>query len=109
MGGTKPLACKGFIESPSFEKSKHDLMVEMGMTARQDRLEGLVWALSKVDAVDESDAVVTQVPGRNLWVAVIPRGILPSMSTCENGLTGMKNASGSGLSGATGRPYSRHL
>lgn len=35
MGGTRPLACKGFIESPTFEKSKHDLMVERGMTARQ--------------------------------------------------------------------------
>lgn len=79
MGGARPLACKGFVESRSFEKSKHDLMIETGMTARQvdNRLEALVWALSHTDGEDDSDAVVTQVAGRNLWVAVIPRGIPP--------------------------------
>lgn len=77
MGGIRPLTCAGFVESSPFEKSKYDLMGETGLTARQidTRLEALVWALARVG--DEDEAVVTQVPGLNLWVAAIPRGIPP--------------------------------
>jgi len=77
MGGTRALTCAGFVESPTFEKSKYDLMGETGLTARQidARLEALVWALARVG--EEADAVVTQVPNSDMWVAVIPRGVPP--------------------------------
>lgn len=77
MGGTKPLSCAGFVEPPTFEKSKYDLMGETSLTSRQidERLEALVWALARVD--DEDDSVVAQVAGLNLWVAIIPRGVPP--------------------------------
>lgn len=49
------------------------------MTERavDDRLEALVWALSRGELEDDADSVVVKVPGRNLWVAVIPRGMPP--------------------------------
>lgn len=79
MGGISPLLCKGFIESPSFEQSKGELMAETGLSPREidDRLEALVWALSRGEDEDETGAYLAQVPGRNLWVAVIPRGVPP--------------------------------
>lgn len=56
MGGTRPLTCAGFVESPTFEKSKYDLIGETGLTSRQidNRLEALVWALARVG--DENEA-----------------------------------------------------
>lgn len=75
MVGTSQLVCAGFIESETFRRSKDDLKQELGLTDRQidDRLEALVWTLNRNAA-----AAAAQVPGRNLWVAITPRG-LPSL------------------------------
>jgi hypothetical protein len=77
MAGTKPLVCRGFVEADTFTRSKGELMRETGMTEHEvdDRLEALVWGLLRGDEDDE--AVVSRIPGRNLWVAVLPRGIPP--------------------------------
>lgn len=78
MAGTKPLTCNGFIESSDFAKSKEELMADTGLTAREidDRVEALVWALKHGDH-EEPEAAVRKVPGRNLWAAILPRGIPP--------------------------------
>lgn len=51
-------------------------MEETGLTIREidDRLEALEWALTRGD---NEDPAVRPVPGRNIWAAVIPRGIPP--------------------------------
>ena len=74
MAGTSRLACKGFIESASFRRSKADLKWQLGLTDRQidDRLEALMWALSR-----DAEVTATRIPGRNLWVASTPRGLPP--------------------------------
>lgn len=85
MAGTRlgVLTCKGFIEAESFERSKAELMNETGMTPREidDRVEALAWALARFggrDAeVEAMEVTIQQVPNRNLWAAVIPRGIPP--------------------------------
>ena len=85
MAGTRlaPLACKGFIEAESFERSKAELMQETGMTPREidDRVEAVAWALARFkgrDAeIEAAEIAVQQVPNLNLWTAVIPRGIPP--------------------------------
>lgn len=77
MAGTKSLVCHGFVEADSFTWSKGELMRETGMTEHEvdDRLEALVWGFLRGEEGDET--VVSKVPERNLWVAVIPRGIPP--------------------------------
>lgn len=85
MAGTRLgiLTCRGFVEAESYEQSKAELMQETGMTPCEidDRVEALVWALARFEGKDaEREAVeitVQQVPNRQLWVAVIPRGIPP--------------------------------
>lgn len=61
------LRCDGFIEADTFERSKDDLKRNTGLTDRQidDRLAGLVWALSRASSV-----VAERIGSRNLWVAV---------------------------------------
>jgi hypothetical protein len=85
MAGIRPnlLVCKGFIEAESFERSKAELMQETGLTPREvdDRVEAVVWALARVEGADAereaAEITVQPVPNRNLWAAVIPRGIPP--------------------------------
>lgn len=74
MAGTSPLLCQGFIESEGFERSKKDLKSFYGLTDRDldDRLDALLWALRR-----GAELQARQIPGRNLWVAAIPRGIPP--------------------------------
>lgn len=79
MAGTSPrLSCNGFIEADSFTWSKGELMRETGMTEHEvdDRLEALVWALLRGED-DDGEPVVRKIPNRNLWAAVLPRGIPP--------------------------------
>lgn len=79
MGGTSPpsgeLACRGFIDTDGFERSKAELQALHGLTDREidDRLEALLWALAR----GGDPALVQRIPERNLWVAVTPRGIPP--------------------------------
>lgn len=85
MAGTRLglLTCKGFIESEDFERSKAELMRETGMTPREvdDRVEALVWALVRLEGrdaeIEAAEITVQQVPNRQLWAAVIPRGVPP--------------------------------
>jgi hypothetical protein len=77
MAGTSHsqlLLCEGFIESETFERSKQDLKRLFELTDRQidDRLHALTWSISR-----EAGTNTQPVPNRNLWVAVIPRGIPP--------------------------------
>lgn len=75
MAGSSSLVCQGFIEGEGFTSSKDDLKVTSGLTDRQidDRLSALLWALRR-----DPEANAGRVPTRrNLWVAVIPRGIPP--------------------------------
>jgi hypothetical protein len=71
MAGTS-LLCKAFIESESFERSKAELKAETGLTDQEidDRLEALVWALRR-----NAQETAEQIPDRNLWVAVVERGL----------------------------------
>jgi len=58
-------------------------MQETGLTPREidDRVEALVWALARFGGREaegeEAEISVRQIPNRQLWVAVIPRGIPP--------------------------------
>jgi hypothetical protein len=74
MVGTKPLVCRGFEESDIFIQARAELMATLGLSLREidDRLEAVEWAL-----VRDVDEVAEQVPGLNLWVALIPRGLPP--------------------------------
>jgi hypothetical protein len=71
MAGTS-LLCNGFVESESFEQSKADLKAETGLTDEEidDRLEALVWALRR-----DAEEVTERIPGLNLWVAIVERGL----------------------------------
>lgn len=73
MDGPK-LACKAFVESESFERSKGELKQRTGLSDLEidDRLEALVWALQR-----DAEKVTEQIPGRNLWVAIVERGLPP--------------------------------
>jgi hypothetical protein len=80
MAGTSQpagkLACRGFVETDGFGRSKADLRTLYGLTDRQvdDRLEALLWALAR----GGDPALAQRIPTRrNLWVAVTPRGIPP--------------------------------
>ncbi len=74
MAGTSPLLCQGFIEGDGFERSKEHLKQLFDLSDRDvdDRLDALLWALRR-----SAGPNVRRIPGRNLWVAVIPRGIPP--------------------------------
>lgn len=80
MAGTSQpagqLACRGFIETEGFARSKDDLKTLHGLTDRQvdDRLEALLWALARGGAAELVQRIPTR---RNLWVAITPRGIPP--------------------------------
>jgi hypothetical protein len=77
MAGTSLLVCREFVESDDFMRSRADLLEETGLTIQQldDRLEAVEWALARGD--NDEEAWVRPVPGRRIWVAVIPRGIPP--------------------------------
>lgn len=70
MAGTKPLVCRGFLETDTFEKSRERLKELLEWTDRDldDRLEALIWAFQR--DTDPGEAPLTKrVPNRNLWVA----------------------------------------
>jgi len=71
MAGTS-LLCNGFVESETYERSKAELKAVTGLTDEEidDRLEAVVWALLR-----DAEEVAERIPGRNLWVVVIERGL----------------------------------
>ncbi len=69
MGGTSGLVCRGFIETETYSKSRQ--LLELSDRQIDDRLEALIWALTR----DPDEA--SRVGSRNLWVAVTPGGIPP--------------------------------
>jgi hypothetical protein len=77
MVGTSPLVCREFVETDDYMRSRADLIEQTGLTIQQvdDRVEALEWALARGD--NEEEGTVEPIPGRNIWVAVIPRGIPP--------------------------------
>jgi hypothetical protein len=70
MAGNKPLVCKGFLETKTFEQSKERLKLVLEWTDRQveDRLEGLQWAFQH-DPDPDDVPLTRKIKGRNLWVA----------------------------------------
>jgi hypothetical protein len=77
MVGTSPLVCLEFVETDDYMRSRADLIEQTGLTIQEvdDRVEALEWALARGD--NDADATVEPIPDRNIWVAVIPRGIPP--------------------------------
>jgi hypothetical protein len=75
MAGSSQLVCRGFTETETFARSKAELKELTGLSDRQidARLEALLWALVR----GGDPALVQQVPGRKLWVAVTLGGIPP--------------------------------
>jgi hypothetical protein len=77
MVGIRTLVCREFVETDDYAKSRAELLERTGLTIQDldDRLEALEWALARGDTEDEIS--VQPVPGRTIWVAVIPRGYPP--------------------------------
>lgn len=95
MAGTSQLVCRGFIETPTFEKSKAHLQELHGLTDREvdNRIEALIWALAR----GGDPALAQRIPTRrNLWVAVTPGGIPPLRIYLRPRATCRKNANYSG-------------
>lgn len=70
MAGTRPLVCRGFIETKIYTQSKERLKQLLEWTDRDvdDRIEALIWAFQH-DPDPEDAPLTRRVLNRNLWVA----------------------------------------